>query len=903
MVAVEITPPSGTVTFLFTDVEGSTRLWEAFPAQMQVALERHDGIVRAAIESRGGYVFSTAGDSFAAAFARAAEAVEAAVDAQRSLGAESWPSETPLRARMGLHTGEAQERGGDYFGSALNRAARVMSAGHGGQVLVTGSTAAVVPDLELEDLGDHRLRDLSAVVHLFELRGPGLRSGFPALRTVDETPGNLSSQATSFVGRRAEVEELSGLVGSHRLVTLTGAGGVGKTRLAVQVAADLMDDFPDGVWLVELASVVDPEAVADVVATVLGVTPGAGLSVPDSLAESFSGRAALIVLDNCEDVLDAAADVIEAVLGGTAQVKVLATSREGLGVGAERLWPVPPLNTSGGSAGEAVELFVERAQAANPGFAVETDTEVVTAQEICRRLDGIPLAIELAAARTVSMSPADVLDRLDDRFRLLTGSRRSVERHQTLRETVSWSYDLLNDDERRVLDRCSVFADGFDLDAASYVCSHGEIDEYAVIDLVDSLVRKSLITVEHSDGHARYGVLETIRQFAAQQLATRSDAEEVPSLHAAYFANQILANWEIWHGPDQRLSLDWFEVEFANLRSAFRWTADSGDVMAAGAIAAHSVMLGFTLQQYVGPVAWTEEILADAAAADMAQLPRLYVAAGACAFAGRPHDAIRYAQTAVVLESDPRYDPFDDPWSAVMESLGHAVAGQVERWLELHADLLDRPGPSRVIGLAGLLLVMPSVGRGEEALEIAEETVAAARSLGNPYWIADALNGYANAFARSDPVRALDAYREAFGFARDHRQILWESRIAGEGAGLSAVHGELDETIHWLETAINAFHRAGDRPDMAITLMSLTAFLDRLARPEAAATIYGWCSRRTSTNSTVHVSALRDRIGAAIGEDKFEKIIAAGAVMNFGTIVPYARQQLELARHELSTSA
>ena len=501
--------PSGTVTFLFTDIEGSTKRWEADPDAMRIELAAHDDVLRAAIEVQGGWLFKHTGDGVCAAFSSAQSAVDAAIDAQRRLG---------LPVRMGIATGEAEQRGEDYFGPVLNRAARVMAVGHGGQILVSGVSASLVSGVDLLDLGEHRLRDLSGVERLFQVRADGLRVEFPRVRTVDAVPGNLPAQTTSFVGRDVEVKELAELVRAHRLVTLTGVGGVGKTRLAVQVAAELVPEFADGVWLVELAPVGDPAAVPDAVATELGITQQPGTSVTDHIADTLAGRRILIVFDNCEHVLDAAADLIETILGRSSTVSVIATSREGLRVGAEHLWPVPSLDVRDGAASAAVELFIERARAVVPGFSVHDDVDVDAVTEICRRLDGIALAIELAAARMVSMTPTEVLARLNDRFRLLSGSRRGLERHQTLRQAVQWSYDLLSEDEQSVLAACAVFAGGFD--TVSVTAVHGGFDEYTMLDLVDSLVRKSLLTATRTSGGTRFAMLETIRQFAEDQHAT-----------------------------------------------------------------------------------------------------------------------------------------------------------------------------------------------------------------------------------------------------------------------------------------------------------------------------------------------------------------------------------------------
>ena len=572
--------PSGTVTFLFTDIEGSTRRWEADADGMRSALVVHDEVLRSAIEGSGGWWFKHTGDGVCAAFASARAAVDAAVAAQRLL---------ELPVRMGIATGEAEQRGDDYFGPALNRAARVMAVGHGGQVVLSVSTVGLVAGVDLLDLGEHRLRGLSGVEHLFQVRGEGLATTFPPLKTVNAVPGNLQVQATSFVGRTEEIRELTNLVRTHRLVTLTGVGGVGKTRLAIQVAVGLVPEFPDGVWLVELAPVVDPAAVPDAVATALGITPQAGMTVTASVANALAGRRLFIVLDNCEHVIDAAADLLEAVLARTSTVKVIATSREGLRVGGEFLWPVSSLDVKAGAASAAVELFVERARAAKPGFSANTDADGIAVTEICTRLDGIALAIELAAARMVSMSPSEVLARLNDRFRLLTGSRRGLERHQTLRHAVQWSYELLTDDERVVLQHASVFADGFNLGGITHLCQY--FDEYVMLDLVDSLVRKSLVTAQQSAGTTRYGLLETIRKFAEDQLAATGNTGEVRDRHARYYAAQAVAFWDVWDGPSYHAASDWVEVEFANLRAGFRWASDRADLDTATAIAAHTSML------------------------------------------------------------------------------------------------------------------------------------------------------------------------------------------------------------------------------------------------------------------------------------------------------------------------
>ena len=879
--------PSGTVTFLFTDIEGSTRLWQADETAMRSALTRHDELLRHAVAAHDGIVFSSMGDGIAAAFSTASAAMAAALAAQRMMGAEAWPTVSPIRVRMGLHTGEAELRDGDYFGTAVNRAARLMAVGHGGQVLCSSQTAGLVNGVELVDLGSHRLRDLSEPIRVFQA-GAGR---FPPVRSLDSIPGNLPEQTTSFVGRDAEVLELVSLVGAQRLVTLTGVGGVGKTRLALHVAAELVNEFPDGVWLVELGPVGDPAAVADAVATALSVTPEAGLGTADSVARALSSRRMLVVVDNCEHVLDAAADLVETILANTRSVKVMATSRAGLRVGAEQLWPVPSLPVSEASGSAAVELFAQRAQAVARGFSLDDPDELAAVVEICARLDGIALAIELAAARMVSMTAQDIRDRLDDRFRLLLGARRGVERHQTLRQAVGWSYDLLGNEERRVLNHAAVFSGGFDLTALAAVCSSS--DEYFLLDVADSLVRHSLVTIDTTGRHARYGLLETIRQFAEEQLAAGGAINDVRERHARYFADQAVSYHRIWDGPRQRVALDWVDVELANLRTGFRWAAQQGDIATAATIAAHTAMIGLPLQRFE-PVGWAEEILEAAASADLKQLPRLYTAASLCLFAGRPEDGLGYAQRGVSLENDRGYDAFDAGWTSQFEAGGHLYAGRLDQSLDIYNSLASRGGRIRLYGLVGLLAGLPAAGRSEDAIAIAEETLTTARSHGSPFLIAYAFLGYGRAFIQADPVRALNAFREGLAYAHEQRILIVEGYLAQDAAGLEAVHGEVDKALSLFDTTIDTFHRNGNTAGLNEMLACLALFFERIDRPEIAATLCGACANHPSFHS-VYIPRIVDHLRGVLGETAFDEFSATGAAMEAADAVGYARYQIRKA--------
>ena len=684
-------PPTGVVTFLFTDVEGSTRRWEADADEMRAALAAHDQVLRKAIEAHGGWLFKHTGDGMCAAFASPRSAVDAAVAAQREL---------ELPVRMGIATGEAELRDGDYFGAVLNRAARVMAAGHGGQILVAESTAGLLGGVDLVNLGPRRLRDVPMPVGVFQIRAAELRVEFPPLRALDTTPGNLRPATTSLIGREAVVGEIAAAMKSRRLVTLTGVGGVGKTRLAIEVAARLADEYPDGVWFFELAAVTDPAAVPDAVAAVLGITQQPGKTISESVAAALEGRVRLLVIDNCEHVLAAAADLIEAILAHSATVRILATSREGLGVPDEQVRPVRSLDAAAGIDSAAVSLFVERAQGIAPGFSMVDGDEASAVTEICQRLDGIPLAIELAASRMASMTAGEMRDRLDHRFRLLVGSRRGLERHHTLRHAVAWSYDLLDDTEKTVLERCSVFAGGFDLQSACAIAGSDDLDEYAVLQVLDALVRKSLLLAVRSGGRTRYSMLETIRQYAEEQLVTSGAAEAVRTAHADYFAQRETDLMALWDTSRQREAHDWLATELANLRTAFRWATDHGDLDGAAAIASYAGFIGLVTEKYE-PFGWAEELIEPARAADHPRLAEVYTVAAQCFLTGRLDDGVRYTDAARMVfaeRSDVLPSPFD-----LMIGGAYTYIGHPERCVEWCRARLQH-GPDSVIMRAFLVI-------------------------------------------------------------------------------------------------------------------------------------------------------------------------------------------------------
>ena len=873
------------MTFLFTDVEGSTRRWEADAEGMRKALAAHDEVLRRAIEGHGGWLFKHTGDGVCAAFASPRSAVDAAVAAQRGL---------ELPVRMGLATGEAELRDGDYFGAVLNRAARVMAAGHGGQILLADSTAGLLSGVDLMDLGPRRLRDLPTPIPVFQVQADGLRTEFPPLRALDVSPGNLPGATTSFIGRESEAGEVQAAVKAHRLMTLTGVGGVGKTRLAVEVAGRLADEFPDGVWFFELAAVTDPAAVPDAVAAVLGITQQPGKTVAESVAAALEGRVRLLVIDNCEHLLDAAADLIEAILAASATVTILATSREGLGVTDEQLWPVPSLDVGAGIDSAAVSLFVERAHSVAPRFSMATTDEAEAVIEICRRLDGIPLAIELAASRMASMTAIEVRDRLDHRFRLLVGSRRGLERHHTLRHAVAWSYDLLDDTERALLERCSVFAGGFDLESACAVM--GSDDDFATLDLLDALVRKSLLVADRSSGRTRFSTLETIRQFAEEQLVAGGEASEIRAAHSRYFAGREADILSLWDSPRQRAAFDWFSAELANLRTAFRWAADQGDLDVAVTIATYAGLLGVGVQT-LEPIAWAEELIQPARVADHPRLAFLYVIASLCYWTGRIEEAVGYSDAGQIVLGRSR-DALPggiEPWLGTV----YLAIGQPERLAEWCRALLARRRDTHVQIRAWLVVALSLAGSGGEAMDSADGLIEAAQATGSPGWLAWALGAYGLAFRDADPVGALNALGRGLVIAQDSGNRSVTSILANTLARFEAEHGDPLAAFDHLTLGIRGYHNAGDTTTIRVPLAILAVLFDRLERYEPAATIAGFALSPIAAAGVPEITTAITHLRDVLGEATYESLAHMGEMMTVPEMVSYAFDQIDQARTEL----
>ena len=716
---------SAVTTFLFTDIEGSTRLWEQDPERMVRALACHDAIARAAVENNRGIVVKMSGDGIHAVFEDPLDAVEATLHLQQALLDPEATNGVTLRVRCGLHVGVNERRDNDFFGTVVNRAARIMCAAHGGQVLVSQAVATLVGDrlplgVALRDLGDLRLRDLMRPERVYQVVHPRLRQDFPALRTLEATPNNLPQQLTSFIGRERELAEVKKLLASTRLLTLLGAGGIGKTRLSLQVAADVMNDYPDGVWLVELAPLSDASRVPLAVTSVLGVKEEAGRPVLEALEKYAKDRRLLIILDNCEHLVHACAELAKQLLRAGPQLRILASSREHLHVAGETTYSLPPLPVLDPHPGisveslmrcDAVRLFIDRAHAVQPGFQV-THTNARAVADICHRLDGIPLAIELAAARVRSLSVAEIAARLGDRFRLLTGGdRTALPRQQTLRALIDWSYELLTEHERAMLRRLSVFAGGWTVEAAETVGAGGDIDTSDVLDLLIHLVEKSLVVLEaHGE---RYRLLETVRQYAEEQLKESGEDGDARTRHLRFFLALAEVTMPKLSGPDQGVWLSRLDLERENLLSAHAWCdrTEEGSELGLRLVSAvrrywlNRGLLGLGYQVTIDALTRT-----GAQKKSLTRCRALFDAGQIGSFMGRYREAKSYLEESLVIARE---------------------IGDKER-------------------LAAVLqpLAMASLGQGELAAArgYLEEALALARELGKKRNVAAALNGLAQSY-------------------------------------------------------------------------------------------------------------------------------------------------------------
>jgi len=579
------------LTFLFTDLENSTQLWEHSPQDMHTAMAQHDALLTESIARQEGQIVKSTGDGFHAVFKSPADAILAALEGQKSFCGQTWPESTgPLKVRMGLHTGDSEARDGDFFGPTLNRAARVMDIAHGGQVLLSEATASLAKnylpkEVILLDKGQHRLKGIASLEHIYQLSTDGLQSDFPPLRSLEAYKHNLHRQLTSFIGRENELSEVKTLLAETQLLTLLGPGGTGKTRLMLQVAEEVIDQYPDGVWLVELAPLTNPNKLPDRVAAALNVQEQPGRTILDTLHDYLRQKELLLLLDNVEHLVRECAEFVVNLLEHCPEITILVTGREALFISGEITRQIPSLslpNSQNGTSfeeirqSEGVILFLERAKAVRPDFKI-TPQNASAIAEIVKRLDGIPLALELAASRLRMLTVEQITDRLNDRFRLLTGGHRTaLPRQQTLQALIDWSWNLLDQDEQLLLRRLSVFAGGWNLNAAQKITSFDPLDEFLVFDLLDQLINKSMVTVEYpSEGKARYSLLESIRQYAQEKLFEAGEGEELRNRHTEYFVS-LAQDVEPHLLRSTMLSaVKRIEQELDNLRAAITWCLET----------------------------------------------------------------------------------------------------------------------------------------------------------------------------------------------------------------------------------------------------------------------------------------------------------------------------------------
>ena len=901
--------PSGTVTFLFTDVEGSTRLWQQDEAAMRAALFLHDELLRSAVVEQGGTVFSTMGDGVAAAFPAASAAVRAALSAQQLIQSEAWPTATPLRVRMGLHTGEAELRDGDYFGTAVNRAARLMAVAHGGQIVCSSATAGVVEsEAALVDLGEHRLRDLDRPIRVFQV-GAG---SFAPLRSLDVLPGNLPSLTSSFVGRHEELAAVAKELGAVRLVTLTGVGGVGKTRLALQVAAEVLPGFGDGAWVCELAAAASGEEMTQVIATALGVVQRQQMTLAESIVDFLRTRQILVVLDNCEHLLDAAAGLAEMILAGAPGVRILATSREGFGIGGEHVRPLRslglPADVREALSSDAVALFVERAREVEPDFVLD-DATISSVAEICVRLDGIPLAIELAAARVAGMGPAEIAGHLDERFRLLTGGRRGrVERHQTLRAAIEWSYSLLTGAERTVFDRLGVFPASFDETAAVAVCGFEGIERWDVIDGLSSLAAKSMVGLERSGDAARYQLLETLRHFARDRAGTSGDLEGLRRRHATHYAGFAEHVGAGIMSPEELAWRGRLVAETDNLRAAAAWALDAAalDDVTLGLRIISGLIGELQLRPSAGIQAWARPAFPRVAHLDPNQRALvLAVAAHDALYLGQFDRAQALGQKAISESTS--FSPAL-VLAVAAEGLSALFAGDAARGQAVFAEGRRRlpvnevePWLECVLHFEGFWMAYIS-GDLDTARAEDVRALSSARRGGTPSLLAGALAIRARMLFEEDPDEALAAAEESIRLVEAGAADWAYSPALQVPALLRSARGDGVGAARALLTAVEYQARVGNRVqmsiDLAVAVLVLASSEDTF---EPAATLAGAISGPTlrhlpgldDSDGRKRYSRTLATVAAYLGTEAYSAAQQSGASMTYDEIVAYTLERLD----------
>jgi len=876
--------------FLFTDIEGSTRRWESHPDEMSAALARHDALVRRAVDASGGRVFKAVGDAFCAVFSAPGDALAAALAAHRALDAQPWGALAPLRVRAAIHVGAAEERDQDYFGPALNRVARLLSAGHGGQTLLSRAAADAVADVlptgvSLRDLGERRLKDLARPERVFQVVAPGLAADFPPLRTLEGRPNNLPAQATALVGREAELAEARRLLRRDgvRLLTVTGAGGAGKTRLALQIGADMVDEFAHGVWFVPLAAIRDPALVLPAIAAALGIKESTGLPIAQALEDYLRERRLLLILDNFEQVVEAASQAA-ALLEAAPGLKLLVTSRSLLRVYGEQDFALPPLQEA-----EGVRLFAERARAARSDFSIAGENAADVAA-LCAQLDGLPLAIELAAARSRLFSlkamqaelrrcrgagPLDVLS---------GGALNLPERQRSLRGAISWSYELLDEKERAAFRRLSVFNGGWDREAAAAV-----LDETRVLPLLGSLVDKSLVRARVDGEETRFEMLETLRDFALERLEECGEGGEYRRRHADYYAALAQEDGARLEGPDQQRWSARLERELDNLRAAMDLARARRDLAAALRFGAGLAPFWNRRGLYTEGRDWLEAALGPGESPATATRARAVLALGQmrAGLGDLPQALARLEQAKELFLALGDAEGEIDALTALTRVL--LFRGEYERAERVTEELLEKSGRlgeprRRGLALARAASLALDRGRVERVVPLLEEALALVRQARDNLGVAALLNTLGeHVRAGGDFARAARLYEESLTLSRELKSAYWSSVSAFNLAVCLLRLGRPAEALPLAIDSLAAAHSSGNKHNVPPGLNLVAALAAAAGQPEPAAVLLGAADKFLIEQEAVLIYADRGEYEAttravrdALGTGVYESARAAG---------------------------
>ena len=903
------------LTFLFTDIEGSTSKWEEHAEKMAKAVAGHDALLRDAVQRHGGHIVKTTGDGIYAAFPTPADGLGAVVDIQLGLLDPAATGGLPLRVRCGLHTGAVHARDNDYFGTTINRTARIMGAAHGGQILVSQAVADAMRDqlpqeVSLQDLGSVRLKGLSTSEVVFQVVHPKLDQTFPALRELEATPNNLPQQLTSFIGREREREEIEEMLGGTRLLTLLGMGGLGKTRLALQVGTNVMDVYPDGVWFIDLQTIRDDALVANETARVLGVREEPGRPLLQTLCAHLKSRKLMLILDNCEQVIQASADVANAILRAAPDVRMLTTSRIALRVPGEQTYVVQPLPVPMRNEGlealaksPAVRLFVERAKLHKPSFAL-TEREAPAVADLVFRLEGIPLALELAAARVRSLAIADINKRLNDRYKILTGGDRTLQaRQQTLRALVDWSYDLLEENEQVLLARLSVFAGGFDLAAIEAICGSDPLTPEDALDIVTSLVEKSLLRAEDGDDGARYRMLETIRDYAREKLLMRDEQTALGAAHCDYFVEMAKAGSQGMDGPDGAQWTIRLEEAHDDMRAAIA-LALQGGVDPILAVKLEVALMGFwLLRGYVSEgrnYVRASLALPAVQASEVAHGHALYVGAALADSQGFHAEAQRMLGECLALRRK-LDNSFDLAATLSTRSVALLHAGQAtearkdeSEAVDLFRQLEHRVGEA--MGLLHLGQIDAYVGNDDDARQYFEQAISVARDIGYAE-----VEGECELMLGQLEVNAGDVASAVARFERSQEVCRESEDKRGRAAatwwlGKVDLHrGDADSARVRLRNALDAFYSfemnaelIGCLEDFAELLMTAGAKGDAVGLMGAAASLRERLSLPRSPRAERHWQAVVARARESMGDQVFQVSFAKGGNWPTGEAVECA---------------